>query len=102
MISRLSRKVLLAAAATGLFLCASPLKAERLETLSVNGGLTDIAVSSAREVVVPLAAPPAAVEVSIKGAKASNALKVYFIDVGQGDAEYIELPNGQNVLIDGG
>ncbi|HOW89366.1 MAG TPA: MBL fold metallo-hydrolase, partial [Elusimicrobiales bacterium] len=29
-------------------------------------------------------------------------LRAYFIDVGQGDSEYIELPNGQNVLIDGG
>lgn len=29
-------------------------------------------------------------------------LKVYFVSVGQGDAEYIELPDGQNVLIDGG
>lgn len=102
MISWLNKKSVLAAALAGLFLSANPLKAERLETLSVNGGLTDISVSSARDVVVPLAAPAAAVEVSIKSAKASNALKVYFVDVGQGDAEYIELPNGQNVLIDGG
>ena len=29
-------------------------------------------------------------------------LNVYYINVGQGDATYIELPNGHNVLIDGG
>ncbi len=29
-------------------------------------------------------------------------LNVYYINVGQGDAAYIELPNGHNVLIDGG
>ncbi|MCX5792035.1 MAG: MBL fold metallo-hydrolase [Elusimicrobia bacterium] len=29
-------------------------------------------------------------------------LNVYFVDVGQGDAIYIELPNHHNVLIDGG
>ncbi|MCX5784132.1 MAG: MBL fold metallo-hydrolase [Elusimicrobia bacterium] len=34
--------------------------------------------------------------------KPAKALNAYFISVGQGDAEYIELPNGQNVLIDGG
>jgi len=33
---------------------------------------------------------------------AAPGLNVYFIGVGQGDSEYIELPNGQNVLIDGG
>ncbi|HAT71439.1 MAG TPA: hypothetical protein DCS63_01310 [Elusimicrobia bacterium] len=29
-------------------------------------------------------------------------LNAYFINVGQGDATYLELPNGSNVLIDGG
>lgn len=29
-------------------------------------------------------------------------MSVYYINVGQGDAEYIELPNGENILIDGG
>ncbi|MEI7527953.1 MAG: MBL fold metallo-hydrolase [Elusimicrobiota bacterium] len=34
--------------------------------------------------------------------RAPRALNAYFISVGQGDAEYLELPNGSNVLIDGG
>ena len=32
----------------------------------------------------------------------ADELRVYYISVGQGDAQYIELPNGENVLIDGG
>lgn len=32
----------------------------------------------------------------------SNDLKVYFLDVGQGDAEYIKNPDGTDILIDGG
>lgn len=34
--------------------------------------------------------------------KASSDLKVYFLNVGQGDAEYIKNPNGTDILIDGG
>lgn len=92
-------KIVFAAALAALFLGAGPLKAERLETLAAGAGLADISVRQAREVVVPLAPLPAT-EVSVKGT--NGALKVYFVDVGQGDAEYIELPNGQTVLIDGG
>jgi len=102
MVSLIKRKAVLAAAAALLFLGGYPLKAERLETLSANGGLTEITLDSARSVVVPLAAPAAAETVTIKDTKAGGELKVYFVDVGQGDAQYIELPNGQNVLIDGG
>ncbi|MGD9641674.1 MAG: ComEC/Rec2 family competence protein [Elusimicrobiales bacterium] len=39
----------------------------------------------------------------ILGTSAASAqLNVHFINVGQGDATYIELPNGHNVLVDGG
>ncbi|HCC48967.1 MAG TPA: hypothetical protein DEQ38_12745 [Elusimicrobia bacterium] len=39
----------------------------------------------------------------VLGASAARAqLNAYFINVGQGDATYLELPNGANVLIDGG
>ena len=33
---------------------------------------------------------------------ADNNLQIYFLSVGQGDSEYIKLPNGQDILIDGG
>lgn len=35
-------------------------------------------------------------------ASSDNYLKIAFLDVGQGDAIYIEAPNGKQVLIDGG
>ncbi len=35
-------------------------------------------------------------------AQAAQPLKAFFISVGQGDSEFIELPGGKNVLIDGG
>jgi beta-lactamase superfamily II metal-dependent hydrolase len=60
--------------------------------------LTDSAGPAAvQEVPVPQA--PATLPGPVRGVRPLNA---YFISVGQGDSEYIELPNGKNVLIDGG
>lgn len=35
-------------------------------------------------------------------ADSSSNLKIYFLNVGQGDSEYIKTPSGQDILIDGG
>ncbi|OGD56854.1 hypothetical protein A2V71_01120 [Candidatus Berkelbacteria bacterium RBG_13_40_8] len=37
------------------------------------------------------------------GGKAdSDKLQIYFLDIGQGDSEYIKMPDGKDILIDGG
>ncbi len=54
--------------------------------------------SAAAGVEIPYLPVPANATVD----RMAPGFNVYFISVGQGDSEYIELPNGQNVLIDGG
>jgi competence protein ComEC len=38
----------------------------------------------------------------LNAGQAAGELKLYFFDVGQGDAALLRAPGGQNVLIDGG
>ena len=78
--------------------------ADSIEKLSASNGLSEISVKTIRDSdrPVPLAPAPDVVEFSIRGVSSLGTLKVSFVDIGQGDAEYIELPNGKNVLIDGG
>lgn len=76
---------LLLAPAAGLFAAGA---LDSLTTLTVGGGFD-----------VPVVPAPAPYSGPVR---AGHVLNAYFVNVGQGDAEYIELPNGQNVLIDGG
>lgn len=81
----------------GLWLFASaPVFAQGLESLK-SGEFSSLPTSPLR--LGPLTSQaPLPGDPSVSGA----GLAVTFIDVGQGDSEYIELPNGQTVLIDGG
>jgi beta-lactamase superfamily II metal-dependent hydrolase len=78
----------------GLWLCAAALSAQSLESVK-SGEFSPLPTSSLRLGPLTSQAPD---DLSISGA----GLTVTFVDVGQGDSEYIELPNGQTVLIDGG
>ncbi|HAH32295.1 MAG TPA: hypothetical protein DCL44_08280 [Elusimicrobia bacterium] len=64
-------------------------------------GLLDSLTKLAPIEITAVTAPSAPVSALIPF-KSAPALKAYFVSVGQGDCEYIELPNGKNVLIDGG
>ncbi len=77
----------------GLFLASS------VTNLSASGAFDSLAVLVPGNIAVPEPSAPSAVPGPLRSAPALNA---YFISVGQGDSEYIELPNGRNVLIDGG
>ena len=65
---------------------------------ALNAQALDQLYTATPAVEIPLAPPPQNSTVY----SAAPGLNVYFLSVGQGDSEYIELPNGQNVLIDGG
>lgn len=69
--------------------------------------VTPAMAGPAADYLAALAAAPAQYLPEPKAApafplKSGGALNAYFISVGQGDSEYIELPNGRNALIDGG
>jgi len=87
--------------ALSLGLAITRASAQGIEELRDSGALglslTPAAASETPAVGAGAKASPA-------GAKAASSrpLNVYFVNVGQGDAEYIELPNGQTALIDGG
>jgi competence protein ComEC len=67
---------------------ALPLNAQAMEQLGL----------SAPAVEIPLAPAPSNATLYSAG----PGLNVYFLNVGQGDSIYIELPGGKNALIDGG
>ncbi len=82
-------KAALAALILSLTVLSAPLFAQKA---------IDQLTEAAGNVEIPYALPPANATMD----RVAPGLNVYFISVGQGDSEYIELPNGQNVLIDGG
>jgi len=99
---RYTTKKLLKAAAAAFFLCAiflSPVFVTPLHAGAAMDALKEMAAPADIPAMPPMESAAAAPAAPVSTARALN---VYFINVGQGDSEYIELPNGKNVLIDGG
>ena len=91
----------------GLFLCPQCVFAGPLESLKDQNFLQGLDPRSFLGVDINNETPafPRTFTILPSGGEAGSwrrDLKAYFISVGQGDSEYIELPNGKNVLIDGG
>lgn len=97
MTSTIKLKALFSAALLSAGLLVSSFAADNSAVPAFNS--LSVSAGSLGTPAVPEAGAPAAVRPPLKSVPALNA---YFIGVGQGDAEYIELPNGKNVLIDGG
>ncbi|MFA6030217.1 MAG: ComEC/Rec2 family competence protein [Elusimicrobiota bacterium] len=94
----------IARAALGALFCALlalPLPAQTLEEVAARDPLSSATLFDPSAVPEPEA--PAAVVLPSGDVQVSfGGLRVFFINVGQGDATYFELPDGSNALIDGG
>ncbi|MDD5629924.1 MAG: MBL fold metallo-hydrolase, partial [Elusimicrobia bacterium] len=83
------------------FLLPAPAAAESLESLASRDlpSSFEAALGTAQLPEVPSAGTGAPVYTKLS---LGNGLNIYFVNVFQGDAEFIELPNGKTALIDAG